>query len=67
MIPFKIASYVVVRGLLRNEELSKLKNALENSKDIKKHAYGRNDSQGRVSKMCLWNYAGNDICGVVAR
>ena len=59
--------YVVIRGLLNSEELSKLKHALENSEDIKKHAYGRNDSQGRVSKLCLWNYAGNDICGVMAR
>jgi len=59
--------YVLVRGLLSGEEMTKLKAALEQSKDIKKNAYGKVDGQGRQSKMTLWNYAGNDVTGVLAR
>ena len=45
----------------------KIKNCIEKSEDIKKYSYGREDSKGRLSKMCMWNYAGNDILGMVAR
>ncbi len=44
-----------------------MKACAEQSNDIKKYAYGRSDSHGRTSKMCLWNYAGNDVFGMVAR
>ena len=40
---------------------------METSEDIKNHAYGRNDGKGRQSRLCVWNYAGNDVTGVVAR
>ena len=56
-----------MRNLLSSEEVSKLRTCLESSSDIQSHAYGRNDSQGRQSKLCLWNYAGDDLTGVVAR
>ena len=57
----------MVRGLLSSPEVTKLRQCMEESEDIKRYAYGRNDSLGRQSKMCIWNYAGNDVTGVVAR
>lgn len=58
---------MIVRGLFSPSESEKIKDCLEKSEDIKAHAYGGDDGHGRISKMCLWNYAGNDVLGVVAR
>jgi hypothetical protein len=30
-------------------------------------AHGRSDGAGKESKLSLWNYAGDDLCGIVAR
>lgn len=59
--------YILVRGLFSNDEVSKFKDCMEQSKDIKKFAHGRSDGTGKQSKLCLWNYAGDDVCGIVAR
>lgn len=59
--------YIIVRGLLSPPEVERLRHCMENSEDIKRHAYGRNDGKGRQSKLCIWNFAGNDVTGVVAR
>ena len=48
-------------------EVDKLRRCMETSEDIKNHAYGRNDGKGRQSRLCVWNYAGNDVTGVVSR
>ena len=48
-------------------EVDKLRHCVEASEDIKNNAYGRNDGKGRQSRLCIWNYAGNDLTGVVAR
>ena len=53
--------------MLSNQEVERLRYCIETSEDIKNHAYGRNDGKGRQSRLCVWNYAGNDVTGVVAR
>ena len=57
----------MVRGLLSNPETSKLRNFIETNEDIAKHSFGRDDGTGRIAKLCIWNYPGNDVTGVVAR
>ena len=59
--------YILVRGLLTTEEVTKLKNHMEMSKDIHEHSYGREDGMGRKSNLSLWNVAGDDVAGIVAR
>ena len=59
--------FILVRNLFSHDEMVKIKDCVEKSEDIKKHSYGREDNKGRLSKMCMWNYAGNDILGMVAR
>jgi hypothetical protein len=59
--------YVIVRGLFSHDECTKIKDCAETSKDIKKHAFGKPDGLGRISKMCIWNHAGNDVLGTMAR
>ena len=56
-----------MRGLLSQDEMGKLRDALENSQDMRKYAVGKSDEMGRKSRMTLWNYAGNDVTGVLAR
>jgi hypothetical protein len=56
-----------VRGLFSGPEISKLRQFTETNEDIKKYSYGRDDGTGRVAKLCIWNYPGNDVTGVVAR
>lgn len=40
---------------------------MDKSDDIRANAFGRDDGKGRTSRLCLWNYAGDDVTGVVAR
>jgi hypothetical protein len=59
--------YILVRGLFNTEEVARFTNYMEQSKPIKENAYGKSDGMERFSRMCLWNVAGDDISGVVAR
>ena len=59
--------YIIVRGLLTAKEVTKLKDHMEMCKDIHKHSYGREDGMGRKSNLSLWNIAGDDVPGMVAR
>ncbi len=47
--------------------MSKLQKALESDAGIMKYSYGRDDGEGRKTKVCLWNQPGNDITGIIAR
>ena len=59
--------FILVRGLFNKLEMAKIRDCVEESEDIKKHSYGREDSKGRLSKLCIWNLAGNDILGMAIR
>ena len=59
--------FLLVRGLLVPDEVSSLKKCLENSPDIQDHSYARADGLGSKSKLAVWNMAGDDISGLVAR
>ena len=60
-------SYIIVRGLIIQEEVSKLKQYAENDSDIAKYSYGVEDGKGGKSRMCIWNHPGNDISGNIIR
>ena len=64
---FDLHGFILVKQLFSNEEITNLKNHFENNVDIKKHAYGRSDGNGRLSKICLWNRAGDDLSGIISR
>ena len=40
---------------------------MEESHAIQEKAYGRSDGKGRRTKVSLWNKAGDDLAGIVAR
>ena len=64
---FEKHGYIVVRNLFQEAEMSNLKYYFENNIQIQKNAYGRSDGNDRISKLSLWNYAGDDLSGIVAR
>jgi len=59
--------FILVRSILSKEEVSKLLDFYENSKEIKEHAYGRDDGLEKKTKVCLWNYTGDDVGDMVSR
>ncbi|XP_076455118.1 L-proline trans-4-hydroxylase-like [Babylonia areolata] len=64
---FDTNGYILVRNLLNETELKKLKGILEDSDVIKEYAVDINDGANRKSRLCLWNQPGNDVTGMVAR
>jgi len=64
---FERDGYILVRGLLTNEEVDKIKIFMEGNADIMNNAHGRSDGHGARVKVSLWNHPGDDVCGMVAR
>ena len=64
---FEDHGFILVRGLLDFEEIGLLKDFVENDPTIMENSYGRSDGNNRISKLCLWNKAGDDLSGLVAR
>ncbi|CAH1778742.1 unnamed protein product [Owenia fusiformis] len=64
---FKDNGFIFLRNLLSQEEVQKLKGALESEDGVMKHVYGRDDGAGRKTKSVLWNQPGSDITGVASR
>ncbi|CAL4104674.1 unnamed protein product, partial [Meganyctiphanes norvegica] len=58
--------YILVRNLLSQEEIAKVRHAVEHSKGIQKHAYGRSDGD-KSSRLCVWNHPGDDVTGMLVR
>ena len=61
------SSYIIVRDLLTQKEVSKLKEYAENDSDINQYAYEVEDGKGGKSRLCIWNHPGNDISGRIIR
>ena len=74
--------FVILKNLFSEPEISKLLEFYENSEEIQKHAYGRDDGLNKKTKVeaeescrnitfslkvCLWNFAGDDIGDMVSR
>ncbi|XP_072014594.1 L-proline trans-4-hydroxylase-like isoform X2 [Amphiura filiformis] len=59
--------YILVRSILSPKEISILGPALESDDGVRQHAFGLDDGEGSLSKMCLWNHPGNDITGMLFR
>ncbi|CAH1772695.1 unnamed protein product [Owenia fusiformis] len=64
---FDERGYIVVRNVFGDDEISKLKEALEKDDGIKQHAYEIGDGGGGKVKLCIWSLPGQDITGMVAR
>ncbi len=59
--------FFVVRSLFDVEEMSLLHQAVEVDKSLSEAAYEVHDTQGGTAKLAIWNGAGDDLYGLVAR
>jgi ectoine hydroxylase len=59
--------YIIVRSLFDAEEMDILRGAAKADAALKQNAYSVDDGQGAAIKLALWNKAGEDIYGAIAR
>ncbi len=64
---FEREGYLLVEGLFDAEETELLITVARSDHVLQEHAYGRKDSQGRLSRLSLWNHPGDDLFGTVSR
>jgi ectoine hydroxylase-related dioxygenase (phytanoyl-CoA dioxygenase family) len=64
---FQRDGYLIVRSLFDREEADILRKTAKADEAFKQHAYDLKDGEGGVAKLVLWNKAGEDLWGAVAR
>ncbi|SRR5258706_11824967 len=64
---FQRDGYIVVRSMFDHEEADILRKTAKADAAFKKHAYDLKDGEGGTAKLVLWNKAGEDLYGMVAR
>ena len=58
---------MLLRNLLNNEEVSRLKRNLESDPMMTQEEVRRDDGDGRQSKSVMWNTPAKDITGMIGR
>ncbi|MBE7463533.1 MAG: phytanoyl-CoA dioxygenase family protein [Planctomycetes bacterium] len=64
---FEQDGYLIVPQLFDREEMDLLLNFAKNDPAVSAKATGRKDAQGGISKLALWNEAGDDLYGTISR
>jgi ectoine hydroxylase-related dioxygenase (phytanoyl-CoA dioxygenase family) len=59
--------YFIARGLFNREEMENLRTASRQDQAMKAQAHDLKDASGTTTKLALWNQAGDDLFGLVAR
>jgi ectoine hydroxylase-related dioxygenase (phytanoyl-CoA dioxygenase family) len=59
--------FVVAKAFFDSEEMRILRTYAKSDKALQQAAFQRADTQGGAAKMTLWNEAGDDLYGAVAR
>jgi ectoine hydroxylase-related dioxygenase (phytanoyl-CoA dioxygenase family) len=59
--------FLMVHALFDQEEAGILRETAKADATLQEHAYARQDGEGGVAKLALWNRAGEDVYGVTAR
>lgn len=59
--------FVIIRQLFDTEEMAIVRQAAKNDRAFRHHAHDLKDTEGGVAKLVLWNHAGKDVFGTVAK
>lgn len=59
--------FIIVRSLFDDAEMGILREAARSDETLKNNAHDLNDTEGGKTKLSLWNSAGDDVYGIVAR
>jgi phytanoyl-CoA hydroxylase len=66
-IKFDTDGYLLIKGMLNNDEVSKLHDIAINDKVISNKSYDRGDANGLRTKLALWFSLNDDIYSLLAR
>ena len=64
---YQSTGYLLVRQLFDTEEMAKLLAYAKNDQSLLAGATGRKDATGQITKLALWNEAGDDLYGMFSR
>lgn len=64
---YNINGYIVIRNLLKDAEVRKVREGVEGSEGMQRFSHGRSDGNSMVSRQTLWNLPGEDVTGVLVR
>ncbi len=64
---YQMDGYVLVRGMLNQDEIELLGKAARQDRTLDQHAYGKADGEGGTVRLSLWNHPTDTIYGMVAR
>ncbi len=64
---FKDDGFLIVPQLFKPDEMDIVRETAKQDQAFKKNAHDLKDTEGGVAKLVLWNEAGNDVFGAVAR
>ena len=64
---FQRDGYLIARALFDREEAEILRQTAKTDAAFKRHAHDLKDGEGGTAKLVLWNKAGEDLYGAVAR
>ncbi|MGC4051477.1 MAG: hypothetical protein QM757_19170 [Paludibaculum sp.] len=59
--------YVLARGMFSEAEIDLLGRAAKEDRELDARAFGRNDGEGHVVRLSLWNHPGDALYGMFAR
>ncbi len=59
--------YLIVRNLFDAEEMAIVRQAAKTDQAFQHYAHDLKDTEGSIAKLVLWNRAGKDLFGTVAR
>jgi hypothetical protein len=64
---FQRDGYLIVPALFDREEADLMRHVARADRAFEKHAYPLKDGEGGTAKLVLWNKAGEDLYGTIAR
>jgi phytanoyl-CoA hydroxylase len=64
---YNVEGYLIVKGFLDSEEISKLYHIAIDDEAMSNNAINVNDSTGKRSKLSLWYKPGDDVYGLLTR
>jgi hypothetical protein len=67
LAPYARDGFVLARGLFDAREVEMLRRAAKEDKALDDHSFGRQDGEGGVVRLSLWNHPGDGIYGMFAR
>jgi ectoine hydroxylase len=59
--------YTLARGMFDEEEIGLLRRAAKEDRELDAHSFGRDDGEGKIARLSLWNHPGDTLYGMFAR